>query len=400
MPIIDEHIQLGDRRIVGQKHALHQVEKIFQSDRLSHAYLITGPSGAGKTAFALAMAEAINGIDNLTDMKGTQTSKKSSWFSHPDIHLFIPLPTSASSNELTERLKLLAEDPYEIVDFSLRPELGKDSSSKNKRAFYYIDYYREEIRPKTVLKPNEGRRTIMVITGIDTMRKEAANAFLKLLEEPSGNVMFILTADKTDQLLPTIMSRCQQIRLSPLSKEEITDGLVEFDGFSREDAEFLARISDGDYALSRFTNLDTLQKSRKQSVEFLRYAYTQDAKSLVHLIEGWQSDLNLESQISLCNTMERLLRDILVFRETGNRKLVINIDQIDVIEKFCESLKDAKLQQMITELRDLQELFYHNVQFKLIFTSLAFRYGNLMRGMEPLIPKETSWKHLPAFSES
>lgn len=400
MPIIDKNIQLGDQRIVGQQQALKQVEKIFQSDRLSHAYLVTGPSGAGKTAFALTMAEAINGIDNLTDMKGTQTSKKSSWFSHPDIHLFIPLPTSSSTGELTERLKLLANDPYEIVDFSLRPELGKDSSSKNKRAFYYINYYREEIRPKTVLKPNEGRRTIMVITGIDTMRKEAANAFLKLLEEPSGEVMFILTADKTDQLLPTIMSRCQQIRLSPLSKKEIEDGLVSFDGFSREDAAFLARISDGDYALSRFTDLETLQKTRKESVDFLRFSYTQDAKSLVRLIEGWQSDLNLESQISLCNTMERLLRDIMIFRETRNRQLVINIDQIEVIEKFCESLNDARLQQMIEELRDLQGLFYHNVQFKLIFTSLAFRFGSLMRGIEPLISKENSWKHLPAFSET
>ena len=261
MDIIDKHIQLGDRRIVGQDHALDQTKRIFTSDRLSHAYLLTGPNGSGKTAFALMMAEAINGVDNLTDLKGTAQSKKSSWFSHPDIHMFIPLPTSANITELTERQKILAKDPYEIVDFSLRPELGKDGSSKNKRAFYFIDYYRDEIRPKTVLKPNEGRRTIMILTGIDTMRKEAANAFLKLLEEPSGNVMFILTADKTDQLLPTIMSRCQQIRLSPLSQDEVCDGLMNYDGYNREDAEFLARISGGNYSLCRFLDLETLQKT-------------------------------------------------------------------------------------------------------------------------------------------
>ena len=400
MNIIDEHVQLGDRRIVGQDRALDQTKRIFASDRLSHAYLLTGPAGSGKTAFALMMAEAINGVDNLTDLKGTARSKKSSWFSHPDIHLFIPLPTSANISELTERQKILAKDPYEVVDFSLRPELGKDGSSKNKRAFYFIDYYREEIRPKTVLKPNEGRRTIMILTGIDTMRKEAANAFLKLLEEPSGNVMFILTADKTDQLLPTIISRCQQIRLSPLSQDDVRHGLMTYDGYNKEDAEFLARISGGNYSLCRFLDLETLQNTRKQTVEFLRYSYSQDAHSLVQLIEGWQSDLNLESQIALSNTLEQLLRDIMVYRETGNKTLITNIDQLDVIKKFCDGLGDAKIERMIEELQDLKGLFYHNVQFKLIFTALAFRFGNLMRGVEPLITTQTAWKHLPAFSET
>ena len=400
MAIIEEHIKLGDRRIVGQQDALEQVKRIFLSDRLSHAYLITGPEGSGKTAFALMMAEAINGVDNLTDLKGNARSRKSSWFSHPDIHLFIPLPTSSSISELTERQQMLAEDPYEIVDFSMRPELGKDNSSKNKRAFYYIDYYREEIRPKTVLKPNEGRRTIMILTGIDTMRKEAANAFLKLLEEPSGDVMFILTADKTDQLLPTIMSRCQQIRLNPLSHDEVKHGLMTYDGYSEEDAAFLARISGGDYSKCRFLDLKTLQSTRKQTVDYLRYAYTQDAHALIKLVDGWQSNLNLESQIALSNTLEQLLRDIMVYRETANDSLITNIDQIDVIKKFCDSLQDARLERMIEELRDLKALFYNNVQFKLIFTVLAFRFGSLMRGNEPLINEETAWKHLPAFSES
>jgi len=55
---------------------------------------------------------------------------------------------------------------------------------------------------------------------------------------------------------------------------------------------------------------------------------------------------------------------------------------------------------MIEELHKLKQLFYQNVQFKLIFTSLAFRYGNLMRGNEPFISNKTPWQHLPAFSDS
>lgn len=399
MTFLDQDIEFGNRRIVGQKKAINQVERTFRSDRLSHAYLLSGPAGTGKTAFALAMAEIVNGIDHLTDLKGTARSKKSSWYKHPDIHLFLPLPSTVGSSEHQSRLELLAKDPYEIVDFSLRPALGNEDSTKNRRAFYSIDYYRDEIRPKTVLKPNEGKRTVIILTGIDTMRKESANAFLKLLEEPSDNVMFILTATKSDQLLPTIVSRCQHIRLAPLTQEEITNGLVTYDGMAKEDAQFMARVSGGNYALTRFLDLNTLQKTRKQSIDFLRHSYTQNAGELLDLIQDWNRNLNTEGQIALCNTLEQLLRDIMVYRETEKDHFITNIDQLDVIKKFCETLKDARLQEMIEHLQDLKMLLYQNVQFKLIFTSLSFRYSSLMRGLETEIKTSDSWQHLPAFTE-
>lgn len=400
MEFINSEIKFGNRRIVGQEKAREQTEKILSSGRLGHAYLITGPSGSGKTAFALALAEIVNGVDNLTDLGGTAISKKRSWFLHPDIHLFLPLPTSVGTNELKNRLQMLAEDPYEIVDFSLRPALNTEDSSKNRRAFYSIDYYRDEIRPVTVLKPNEGRRTIVILTGVDTMRKESANAFLKLLEEPSNNLMFILTADSTDGLLPTIVSRCQQIRLQPLSTDEITNALVNFDDIKKQDAEFLARISDGNYSLTRFLDPEQLKNSREELISFLRHSYTQDAPELLKQIGTWHSKLNLESQIALCNTLEMLLRDIMIYKETESADFLINADQVDVIRKFCSSLKEARIGEMIEQLQHLKVMLYQNVQFKLIFTSLSFRFTNLMRGLDPEIDTNNEWKHLPAFSNN
>jgi len=395
----DKNITFGDRRLVGQHNARSQVEKMFRSGRLSHAYLLSGPEGSGKTAFALAMAEIVNGIDHLTDLKGTAISRKSSWYTHPDIHLFIPLPATLGASELQARLDLLSKDPYEIVDFSVRPALTDSESSKNRRAFYSIDYYHSEIRPKTVYKPNEGRRTVVILTGIDTMRKESANAFLKLLEEPSDNVLFILTASKTDQLLPTVLSRCQHIRLNPLSEEEIRGGLQRFDGKDQEEAAFLARLSDGNYSLTRHFDVDTLRQTRSEVIDFLRYSYTQDVPKLITMIKEWNRSLNRENQIALCNTLEHFLRDILVYRETSDRQLVSNIDSLDVIEKFCESMHEALLIDMIEHLNSLKGLLFQNVQFKLIFTALSLRYSYLMRGRQPVISKEENWKHMPAIGE-
>lgn len=396
MKIINEHISFGDRRLVGQNKAKHQIERILLSERLSHSYLFTGPSGTGKTAFALALAEVVNGVNHLTDLKDLTISKKSSWFMHPDIHVFIPLPSTMGNDELQARLELLAKDPYEIVDFTLRPALNDAESSKNRRAFYSIDYYHDEIRPKSVYKPNEGRRTVIILTNVDTMRKETANAFLKLLEEPSGNIMFILTASQPDQLLPTIISRCQEIRLHPLTKDEVAQGLIKHDGVNKDDAELLARLSGGNYSTCRFLDIETLQQIRNESVEFLRYSYTQDVPELLNLINQWNKNLNKENQIALCNTLEQLLRDITVYRETGNKTLITNIDQMDVIEKFCSSMTEARLEDMIDHIQQLKGLLYQNVQFKYIGTALSLRFFRLMRGLDPAINKENSWKHLPA----
>lgn len=394
------NIQFGDRRLVGQAKAKEQIQRILESDRLSHAYLLTGPEGSGKIAFALALAEYINGIDNITDLKGTAVTKKSGWYTHPDVHLFIPHPKTVAADELKQRLEMLAEDPYEIVDFSLRPALNNPESTKNLQAFYSIEYYHTEIRPRTVYKPNEGKKSVVIITGIETMRKESANAFLKLLEEPSPNLMFILTASKTEQLLPTIISRCQQIRLQPLSYDEVADGLVRFDGKSEEDAKFLARMSGGNYSLARFFDVETLQKTRGEIVDFLRFSYTQDAHLVLALIKDWNSGLNRENQIGLCNTMEQFLRDILIYRETSNIELVTNIDQADVIQRFCNSMEKADVIGMIEQLQQLKRLLYQNVQFKYIFTVLSTRFTRLMRGTETVIPSETPWRHMPAFNES
>ena len=389
----------GDQRLVGQQFAKEQIKRIVHSGRISHSYLFSGPPGIGKTAFALAFAELINGVDHLTDLGNQAFSKKSSWFTHPDIHVFLPVPTSVSVEELRSRLELLRDDPYEIVDFSLRPSLTNEDSTKNKRAFYPIKYFREEIRPTAYLKPNEGRKTVVIMTGIESMKKEAANAFLKLLEEPSEDLMFLLTTDHTEALLPTIISRCQHIQLSPLKTEQIEQALIQQDGLPEQDASYLARVSGGNYAMTRFFDVGTLKKTREEIIEYLRYAYVQDAVNITETAQDWQSGQNLEGQIAVLNVMEVFLRDLLVYRSTQKKELITNADQLDVIQKFCETLGEARLEEMIAQVNECKPMVYRNVQPKLIFTALALRFSRLMRDQDTEISREDSWKHLPAFSE-
>ena len=390
-------INFGNKRLIGQKKAKEQIERILESERVSHAYLISGPGGVGKTAFALALAEAINGVSHLSDLGSEARSKKSSWFTHPDIHIFIPKPTVVTVEEMRERLSLLSKDPYEIVSFSQRPSIRDESSSKNLQAFYPIDYFRDEIRPVTKLKPNEGRRVIVIITQIEKMRKEAANAFLKLLEEPSDRLMFILTTEHLENLLPTITSRCQHIPLATLTAKEVEEGLIEVDGIAPEDAKYLARISGGNYAMTRFFDVEHLKQDREEIVQFLRLSFSQNAAGLTKLVQDWQSSHNIEGLLSLTNLLEMYLRDLMVFRATAQPSLLTNIDQSESIGKFNSSLKDARLEDMINEVIACRPYLRQNVTPKLLFTVLALRFSNLMRGQNPYIPENENWKHTPAY---
>src|SRR5699024_2314242 len=123
---------------------------------------------------------------------------------------------------------------------------------------YPIDYFQDEIRPKAFLKPNEGKKTVIILTEIELMRERAANAFLKLLEEPAENLVFILTTANYESLLPTIQSRCQQIKLNPLSAIDIENALIQNKNIEAEDAKYIARVSGGNYTMARFYDSKTI----------------------------------------------------------------------------------------------------------------------------------------------
>jgi DNA polymerase-3 subunit delta' len=227
------------------------------------------------------------------------------------------------------------------------------------------------------------------------MRKEVTNAFLKLLEEPPEEVMFILTTDQPDALLPTVISRCQVVPFTPVSPEDIAANLIEQHQFDVGNARYLSRICGGNYAMTRFYDLEGLRSQRESIVSFLRAAYAVDAATIVETAETWNKGLNNDATVDMLNQMEILLRDILVWRHTGLAEGIINVDQIGVIQKFSDGLSKARIPEMIDEIADVKRHMIFNVNSKLLFTVLALRFARLMRGMDKVIDEVNTWKHFP-----
>ncbi len=200
-------------------------------------------------------------------------------------------------------------------------------------------------------------------------------------------------------LLPTIISRCQPVQLSTLKTSRIQDALIHYDGFSSDDAQYMARIASGNYVMARYFEIDTLKQMRTQMVTFLRKSYTQDAGELTKMAKDWQSQYNIERQVTLLNVLETLLSDLIIYRNTGEKSLVTNLDQIDTVIRFCDSMPDARLEDMIEQVNRCRPLLQRNVQAKLIFTALALRFSFLMRGQETAISSDQPWEHLPAYTQ-
>ncbi len=390
---------IGSRRLIGQERLRRQMWRILEEDRISHAYLISGQPGSGKKALALAFAEAINGIDHLGEPAPGTLSDRRSWYYHPDIHVYLPLPSNVTRDELRARVELLAEDPYEIVDFAMRPSLTAQDDSKNRRAFYSVDYFNSEVRRAAYLRPNEGRRNIVIITNIESMRKEVVNSFLKLLEEPGEHVMFILTTDHINGLLPTVISRCQLLPCQPLHPDEIYDGLITFDGMAESDARFLSRIAGGNYSYTRFYDLETLDANREDIIRFLRVSYKMDVGRILDISQKWQTEYNKEGQLAIINMIEMFLRDIALYSAGADESLITNSDRIDVIRKFCSSLKDARIENMLETLQEARSLLSQNVQPRLLFTVMANRFSAWMRGSDAAVNSAEEWKHMPALGK-
>lgn len=371
--------------LIGQSRVKHLLDNILNRERIAHAYLFSGPKGSGLLPFALRFAEQVN---------ATETGSLP-WHKHPDIHVFIPMPTSSSIDELNARLEWLKEDSYALVEYVDRPDSEKDRS-KNKQAFYSIEYFRSDIRPVTRLRPFQGKKVVVIMTMVETMRKETANSFLKLLEEPSDGVMFILTTHHYEQLLPTITSRCQHIAFGQNTLQEVELALINHEGILEKDAKLLVRLTQGNYGKTKTINVEDIQDSRDEVIDFLRKSFVIDASSVQNLIQSWTSKHNIEGLIQLIELMETFLRDLIVYQHGKNTDSLIHADALETIQNILKHVQEADFEQMISLLHPLKKELAQNVNPKLLFSVLALNYARLMRGLSPKISTDRAYEHLPS----
>ncbi|MEF8866601.1 MAG: DNA polymerase III subunit [Salinibacter sp.] len=373
--------------VLDQDRVVQTLRRALAQERVAHAYLLHGPDGVGKRAVAYEMARALQcpeKADGACD--ACPTCRKTRRMVHPDVHVNLPHPWSQEQDrdeeDMGARIRRLGENPYAAIDYVRRPSLSEPSETSNQQVYYRIDQVRQDIIQPMSLARGEGQYKVNILIDAEKMREEAANTFLKLLEEPPPQTVFLLTTNRPEQLLPTILSRCQQLRFDPLRPETIEQALVDREDMGLDTASTLARMADGSYSRAlELAENDALMTSRELVLDYFRAAYTQKVEPLDQCIQELKNQ-GRERVKSVLRLMLRWMRDLLLYRTMGDEAPLVNVDQKEAVARFCTNLPNADLEGMVTLVEEAVALTERNVRVPLVLTALAHGLAQAMRGRQ------------------
>lgn len=242
--------------IIGQQNLKKQLQNSIKEDRISHAQLYIGKPGYGVLPLALAYASEV--ICKQSEKCLLQINQ----LQHPDLHLSFPTINNStekkeaiSSDYIKQFREFIIEDPYRDINqwYAYINEDKKQGIISVKEIENIIDNLN--------LKSFEGGYKVQIVWMVETMRAEAANKLLKILEEPPAKTLFILIAEDDKKILPTILSRCQKITVNALENNEISDHLQNRFSLDKETADTLAKRAEGDWDVAcKLIKNNTLQE--------------------------------------------------------------------------------------------------------------------------------------------
>lgn len=232
--------------LAGHRELRQRLARSTRAGRLPASLLLHGPPGVGKQRLGLWLGQLLL-CEEGTACDGCRSCRLARRLEHPDLHWFFPLPrpTGASSREkLREKL-----EEARMEELARRREHPLDPPDFDATTGIYLAAV-EEMRARAVRRPAMGARSVFLVGGAEQMvpqaaSQEAANAFLKLLEEPPEDTWIVLTTSRRGALLPTVRSRVLSLRVPPLREEEVADFLASEAGVEPGRAEEVARRSRG-----------------------------------------------------------------------------------------------------------------------------------------------------------
>jgi DNA polymerase-3 subunit delta' len=364
---------MGFERIINQKRPKEILARALEHKRVPHAYLFNGPEGVGKEALAIELAKALFCKSAQTRPCGECSAcRRVGAFNHPDFIYLFPMPKSAKAEEEREILESLSHDAYARKKPWANPTIS-------------IDRIRE-LRHISTLKPLEGLR-VVVVAEADKMTQEAANSLLKILEEPPPAMHLILTTNKLNALLPTIVSRCQEIRFESLPDAEIEQSLIDKKLTSPENAAIISRISQGSFSRALEWIGEDLEERRNSVIEFMRTCLKDDLAQ-IEFVEEFARSFDKRAIKDILSLSLVWLRDALVLlnstdRLAASQRLVVNIDKLDLLEKFISAFEKIDFDLAFTSVERSIELIDRNVQLNLILFVLLSRLQKafIIKGM-------------------
>jgi DNA polymerase III subunit delta' len=332
--------------IIGHDRPKKILEEALLRSQVAHAYLFYGEESIGKLATARAFAQAIECERNV------------------DGYLRSPKPGGCGHCRAC-----LAIEKDTHPDVTTIQPLGSQIKIEQIRA----------VQEVLVLKPLTGPRKVIIIDDAESMNLQAANCFLKTLEEPPDHSLLILITSQPHRLLPTLLSRCQQVRFDAPQGEEIKQLLVQHKGLSEPEAAFFAALSMGRIGHMLTLDLAEIKAQRDKSVGLFESKALSDLNQLIMNAQSYAAD-DETWKITL-NWILIWLRDILIYQQNADPKLLINLDRQQDLAVHTQYLSTTSLLRIMSLLMAFQQASHRNLNRTLVLETILLEIRDSHRGI-------------------
>ncbi|HOK26253.1 MAG TPA: DNA polymerase III subunit delta' [Bacteroidales bacterium] len=373
-------------RIPGHQETIEKLIKSVKENRVSHAQLFTGPEGCGSLAVALAFAQYIS-CENRHEKDSCGTCKsciKYEKMIHPDLHFVYPVLKKKGSSEeptsddyLPQWREFISNSPFRSINewFEM---IGSEESGQG---MIYTAESSEIIR-KLSLKPYESDFKIMIIWLPERMNQTSANKLLKLVEEPPEKTLFLMVSDEPDKIIPTILSRCQLVKIPAFKNEEIKSYLRNTLGATEKEADEIARLSQGNLlrAISIFEKDEATTQNLENFRTLMRHAWKRDIAAMIEWADRMAST-GRETQKNFLEYSLRLLRENLMLSLKQHQKELVFLSDEEAAfsEKFHPYITTGNCNKLAEEFNKAALHIEANGYAKLVFLDLALKVTKLIR---------------------
>jgi DNA polymerase-3 subunit delta' len=324
--------------MIGHEWAVDLLADHVAYGRERHAYLLTGPRGVGKRTLALRFAQCLNCPNPKEPGEPCRVCSSCTRFEsmkHPDLT---------------------------VVE------------AEQEGGVLRIDQVREMLHSLS-LAPYEAKYRVALILRFEEANSNAANAILKTLEEPPPQVVVLLTANSAENLLPTVVSRCEVLRLRLLPVDETSKGLQIIKGIPAETADKLAHISGGrpGYAIRLYEHPELLEQRRSWLEELFQILGGSRRERFALAIEMSKDTEELRSKLQVWLT---LWRDVLL-SSTGIADSITNLDQSVQIKYLAERIQMGETRNYIRSIDNTLDQMDHNVNTRLALEVLLMDFPRI-----------------------
>ena len=309
------------RKIIGHKNIISSINNRNLNGSFSHANLIVGNDGIGKSVIAKYLSNQIIKVrDNAESVDIVKYYPSSSSFGVDDVRNII--------NEVSK-------------------------------------------------KPYEGDKKVLILYKCDKLTTQAQNALLKTIEEPPKGVYLILLSDSLETILDTIKSRCQIYKLTPLTKEEILIYINDnYTNLTSEDEKAALAYSAGIPGnVDRFIDDKNLKNLREICIELFEDILNREQGIVLKYGELLKN--SKDDKIELLNILLSYIRDIMLFKELNNSEIIVNFDKVYKIKDISRGVSYKKLNNMLEYITEARINLNSNTNYSMTISVLLMGFAEV-----------------------